>query len=167
MRSKLLETVVGVSVTIILAWTVAGSVRAEPTGRVELVRVYDGDTFYVNVDGWPDIIGTNIGIRINGVDTPELRGTKCDRERELGYVARDYVHRHLRGADRIELRDMQRGKYFRIVADVHVDGVRVADLLIGHGLAVPYDGGTKTHDWCIPPVQPQETPHVPHSQQQR
>ena len=48
-------------------------------GTIEIsnvVRVYDGDTFFVNVDSWPDVIGRKIGIRVNGIDTPEIRG-KC------------------------------------------------------------------------------------------
>jgi endonuclease YncB( thermonuclease family) len=38
---------------------------------------------------------------------------------------------------------MQRGKYFRIVADVFVDGSNLGQELIERGLAKPYDGGTK------------------------
>jgi len=48
----------------------------------------------------------------------------------------------------VELRNLQRGKYFRIVADVYADGINVGDQLINEGLAVPYDGGRKTKDWC-------------------
>ncbi len=38
---------------------------------------------------------------------------------------------------------MQRGKYFRIVADVYVDGNSLADELLQAELAKPYDGGKK------------------------
>jgi endonuclease YncB( thermonuclease family) len=41
-----------------------------------------------------------------------------------------------------------RGKYFRIVGRLIADGVDIADLLIERQLAVLYDGGTKTKDWC-------------------
>ncbi len=41
-----------------------------------------------------------------------------------------------------------RGKYFRIVGRLSVDGVDISDLLIERQLAVPYDGGTKVKDWC-------------------
>ena len=40
------------------------------------------------------------------------------------------------------------GKYFRIAADVIVDGENLADMLIEAGMAVRYDGGKKTHKWC-------------------
>jgi endonuclease YncB( thermonuclease family) len=35
---------------------------------------------------------------------------------------------------------MERGKYFRIAADVIVDGENLADILIEAGIAVRYDG---------------------------
>ncbi len=41
-----------------------------------------------------------------------------------------------------------RGKYFRIVGRLIADDVDISDLLIQRQLAVPYDGGTKTNDWC-------------------
>jgi len=41
-----------------------------------------------------------------------------------------------------------RGKYFRIVGRLIADDVDISDLLIQKNLAVLYDGGTKTKDWC-------------------
>jgi len=43
---------------------------------------------------------------------------------------------------------MHRGKYFRIVADVYVDGKSLAESLIEANLGVPYYGMTKIKDWC-------------------
>lgn len=43
----------------------------------------------------------------------------------------------------IELRNIQRSKYFRILADVYIDGVSLADNLIQSGHARPYDGGKR------------------------
>ena len=40
------------------------------------------------------------------------------------------------------------GKYFRIAADVIVDGENLADVLVEAGMAVRYDGVKKTHKWC-------------------
>ena len=56
----------------------------------------------------------------------------------------------LKDADQIVLRNMERGKFFRIAADVIVDGESLADILIEAGMAVRYDGGKKTHKWCGP-----------------
>jgi len=40
-----------------------------------------------------------------------------------------------------------RGKYFRIVGRLIVDGQDISEVLIQKNLAVLYDGGTKTKDW--------------------
>lgn len=34
----------------------------------KVISVYDGDTFRVNIDSLPPIVGKNIPIRVNGVD---------------------------------------------------------------------------------------------------
>lgn len=112
----------------------------------EVTSIYDGDTFRANIAGWPAIIGERIGIRINGIDTPEMRG-KCESEKQLARKAKQATVAMLRKAKVIELRNLQRGKYFRIVADVYVDGVSVGSELIKKKLAVAYDGGTKIN-WC-------------------
>jgi len=54
----------------------------------------------------------------------------------------------LKDAEQITLKNMERGKYFRIAADVIVDGENFADVLIEAGMPVKYDGGKKTHKWC-------------------
>ena len=43
---------------------------------------------------------------------------------------------------------MVKASYFRIVADVYADGESIAEVLIGTGMAVRYDGGKKTKNWC-------------------
>ena len=113
----------------------------------EVTSIYDGDTFRANIPDYPLIIGQHMGIRINGVDTPEMRG-KCEQEKVLARKAKQYTVMMLRSAKAIELRNMQRGKYFRIVADVLADGQSVGEGLVNKGLAVPYDGGKKVKDWC-------------------
>ena len=42
-----------------------------------------------------------------------------------------------------------RDKYFRINARVIADGQDLSEMLVVKGLAIPYDGGTKTKDWCV------------------
>lgn len=93
------------------------------------------------------LIGNKISIRINGIDTPEIRG-KCQQEKELAVTAKGFVEGLLTVADSIDLISMQRGKYFRIVADVVADGKMVKEALLEEGLAVIYQGKTKTKDWC-------------------
>ena len=100
-------------------------------------RVYDGDTFYVDVAGVHPIIGQNIPIRIHGVDTPEMNDPD-PKVRERAIQARDFLHQQLRAARVIELRHIRRGKYFRVVADVYADKQNVGQMLIDNGLARPY-----------------------------
>ena len=113
----------------------------------EVTSIYDGDTFRANIPEYPPIIGQHMGIRINGVDTPEMRG-KCEQEKALARKAKHYTVSILRNAKTTELRNMQRGKYFRILADVYADGQNVGEGLVREGLAVHYDGGKKVKDWC-------------------
>ena len=108
--------------------------------------IYDGDTFHADIAGWPAIAGAHIGIRVYGIDTPEMRG-KCEEEKLLARKAKQRAVEILRSAKVVELRRMQRGKYFRIVAEVYADGESLGDQLIAAGLAVPYYGKTKA-SWC-------------------
>jgi len=111
------------------------------------LRNYDGDTITFNLPGLHPIIGEKISIRINGIDTPEIRG-KCEKEKYDAKQAKKMVADILKDAEKIVLRNMERGKYFRIAADVIVDGENLADILIESGIAVRYDGGKKIHKWC-------------------
>jgi endonuclease YncB( thermonuclease family) len=51
--------------------------------------------------------------------------------------------KRLREGKKIILKNMRRGKYFRIVADVIIDDVNLGDELLSQGLAQRYDGGKK------------------------
>ena len=126
------------------------SVQAAPEyGTVtvsKVISVYDGDTFRVDIDSLPPIVGKNIPIRLNGVDTPEIQG-KCQYEKDLALKARDFVRKKLENAKEIKLTKLQRGKYFRVVADVMIDGVSIEQELLENKLAYKYTGGKKS-SWC-------------------
>jgi len=113
----------------------------------EVTSIYDGDTFRANIKNYPDIVGYHMSIRLNGIDTPEMRG-KCQKEKILARKAKQITVAALRSAKVIELRNMKRGKYFRIVTDVYVDNINLSDLLIKNKVAVRYYGGKKIKDWC-------------------
>ena len=53
----------------------------------EVRTIYDGDTFRVNIAGWPSVVGESMPVRIKGVDTPELRG-KCQSEKDAARAAK-------------------------------------------------------------------------------
>ena len=112
----------------------------------KVISVYDGDTFRVDIASLPPIVGKNIAIRVSGVDTPEIRG-KCQYEKNLALKARDFVRARLANAKEIKLTNLQRGKYFRVVANVVVDGVSLEQELLDNELAYRYDGGKKL-SWC-------------------
>ena len=113
---------------------------------VEYIRNYDGDTVTFNIKDLHPLIGKGINIRIAGIDTPEIR-TKCEKTKQLAQEGKLLVQEFLENAECIDLINCRRGKYFRIIADVYADGVNIAEALLDKGLAVPYDGGTKIHDW--------------------
>ena len=126
---------------IVQAATAYGTVTVS-----KVISVYDGDTFRVNIDSLPPLVGKNIPIRLKGVDTPEIQG-KCQYERDLALKARDFVRSKLTNAKEIRLQELQRGKYFRIVADVIVDGMSLEKELLENELAYKYSGGKKS-SWC-------------------
>ena len=113
---------------------------------LEITSMYDGDTFRANIKGFPAVIGEHMSIRINGIDTPELRG-KCDKEKQLARLAKQFTVGRLRAANSVVLKNIKRGKYFRLIADVYLDGVNLGDQLIKQGHAVKYKGNTK-QTWC-------------------
>jgi len=108
----------------------------------KVISVYDGDTFRVNIKDYPPIIGEDMPIRIAGINTPEIRGT-TGYTQEVAQKARKFTQYQLKKAKIIELKNMRRGKYFRIVADVYIDGVNLSRVLIRVGLAKRYDGGPR------------------------
>jgi endonuclease YncB( thermonuclease family) len=107
------------------------------------VRVVDGDTFIADMErGYPRKIMRNIGIRIAGIDAPELRD-KRPEIKKLAYSAKKFARERLSSAKNIKLKNLKKGKYFRIVADVYVDGKSLSKELLAKGYAKPYNGGKK------------------------
>jgi len=111
-----------------------------------IIKVIDGDTFRVDINELPDIIGKNIRIRILGINAPEING-KCAFEKELAIKARDFVQILLDNADLVILKNLNRGNFFRLLAEVIVDGKDLGELLIANDLAVRYQGQKKL-SWC-------------------
>ncbi len=119
----------------------------------EVVSFTDGDTITVTVNDWPPIIGERIPVRIAGIQSPERR-SRCDteaekeRERELAADARIYLVERLRGAETIELRQIERGSFYRIIAEVWADGEDVGQEMLEEGYALPYVEGAGGRTWC-------------------
>ncbi len=140
--------VMGFVFALITSFVAAAEPKSYGSALVlEVTSIYDGDTFRANIRDWPAMIGERISIRVSGVDTPELRG-KCEKEKLLARRAKQHTVAMLRAGNVIQLENIQRGKYFRIVADVYVDGESLSQSLIDANLGVAYFGSTKAKDWC-------------------
>ena len=115
---------------------------------VKYLRNYDGDTISFDIPYVPPVFGKDISIRLLGIDAPEIK-TSSSCEKKLALEAKLAVKEMLTKGTRIELHDVGRDKYFRLDANVVVDGKSVSEMLLNKGLAYPYSGGHKPEiDWC-------------------
>lgn len=109
---------------------------------VKVLRVYDGDTFYVSFETLPDLFGSEMPVRILGIDTAEIKGTEgCVHEEALN-AKRELEE--LLSKKPIRLYECSRDKYFRGLCKVkNGENIDVTDYMIAKKLAVPYNGETK------------------------
>lgn len=108
----------------------------------ELVRVRDGDTFVINIEGIPEVFGKEIAIRIRGIDTPE-KNDEREEIRSIAIAAKEELEKLLYSNEKITLYNLGRDKYFRLLASVKVGNIDAAEYLIKKGLAKKYNGGKK------------------------
>lgn len=133
-----------------LMWGGAG---AQVTVSGLVTDVYDGDTLTVEAGTWPGFKWKG-GVRVWGIDTPEIRGS-CDAEKRLAVEVRDYV-RTLLLDETILLCDVSDDKYGGRVGgwvfykDENGEMRSLADELLRLNYAQPYDGKTKP-TWCGQP----------------
>jgi len=146
MRERMIKKIVIMILTIMLFCSIVFAKDDSNFYNVEYVRNYDGDTITVNIKNVHPLIGDEINIRVRGIDTPEIRG-KCQYEKDLAYEAKYFVRDILLFAKKIDLMNVERGKYFRIVSDVYIDGKDIKDFLLDTGYIVMYNGGSKVN-WC-------------------
>lgn len=113
----------------------------------KVLRVYDGDTIFVTLANVHPVFGSNLGIRLNSIDTPELDGN-CAQEKDLAKKAKERVAALLPAGTEVKLVNLKRDKYFRILADVYThEIISVNNTLLMEKLAQPYTGGIKIN-WC-------------------
>ena len=116
-------------------------VFAETKYNLEIERIvsqYDGDTFKVDLKNCNEpIFCKGMGIRVYGVDTPELKPPQPNAKE-----AKEFTRKFL--MDKIYLRECSADKYFRLDCKViNSKGQDLASELIKVGLGKPYFGGTK------------------------
>lgn len=115
---------------------------------VKYLRNYDADTLMFDIPNVHPFIGENISVRVYGLDAPELT-SKDSCEKEMARNGKKLVERLLKGAKQINLLNIKKDKYFRILADVEIDGQDLGKILLKNNLAYEYYGGTKLKkDWC-------------------
>lgn len=128
---------------LVVALATTGASSIPGPMPVEVLKVKDGDTLKVRVNIWLDQYVT-VSVRVLG-DTPEMRA-KCPEERKGAEAARAFVR--VITTERVTIRNVRYGKYAgRVLADVYVNGINLAELLIANGLGRAYDGG-KRKGWC-------------------
>ncbi len=109
--------------------------------RAKVVYIYDGDTITVDIDLGLKVFVHGEKIRLNRIDTPELRGD----ERPEGLEARDYLRSILMNKEIfIETIKDRKGKYGRYLGEIYLPDERgklinVNDLLVEKGYAVYRD----------------------------
>ncbi len=113
------------------------------------VKITDGDTIKLDVSKESPLIKKlGLSVRIKGIDTPEKGSkAKCKKESELGQQATKFTT-DLVGNKELLLSQVENDKYGgRIVANVKVGGVDIAQELLKKGLARVYNG-EKKKSWC-------------------
>ena len=106
---------------------------------MKVLSVYDGDT--CTVAGWIPGGARKFKVRLNGIDTPEMRGgTK--KEKDAAVKARDALSGRILGKI-VTLEDVGTDKYGRVLATVKCGGEDICQWMIDEGHAKPYFGGTK------------------------
>lgn len=130
-----------------IAALVASPASAVTSYTYDVIGVYDGDTFYIRMQGLPPEL-SRIGVRVRGVDTAEMKG-KCDFEKSTAKGAKLFTTRTLMQAgNKVTLTNLKWDKYGgRVDADVYVNGQKLSDMMITRGYARPYVGG-KRAGWC-------------------
>lgn len=113
--------------------------------QATVVKVLDGDTLKLDVAIWPGLT-QRINLRLNGVDTPEKRGSPpC--EKELAKKATEFTRQFVSGS-LVAVSNVSLGKYAgRALGSVSVEGKDLVAALISAGHGRPYDGGARG-SWC-------------------
>ncbi len=116
--------------------------------ELPIVKVIDGDTISTVIKEMPPEL-QNYSIRVRGIDTPEKGGhAKCFEEATKAQMATIAVKRISLNVRTMHVSNCTHDKYGgRIVCDININGYNVAEKLIEHKLARPYNGGKK-ESWC-------------------
>lgn len=107
--------------------------------KAKVIKVYDGDTIWVAFNYQGKYI--RIKIRLDGIDTPELRSSNRI-EKKKAIDARDYLKRMIDNRI-ITLHCGKFDKYGRLLGTIYYKNVNINTNMIDVKHAVAYDGGKK------------------------
>lgn len=103
---------------------------SELLGPYEVVRIVDGDTVIVNINGKDE------KLRMIGVDTPESVHNDLEKNVPYGKVSFDYTKDMLEGREVwLEMDVEERDRYGRLLAYVYLDGEMFNRMLLEEGHA--------------------------------
>ncbi len=124
------------------------------SGAYSIVRVVDGDTIIIDMDG------VNERVRLIGIDTPESVHPDAERNVEYGKIAAEFTKDHLEGKEvTLEYDVQERDRYGRILAYVYLDGEMFNKILVaeGHAKVATYPPNVKyTEDFVALQEQARE-----------
>ena len=110
--------------------------------KCEVDRVVDGDTVDVVIDCGFSILH-KARVRMYGIDTPESR-TRDKDEKARGLMSKDFLSNMLKKGDVIiKTKKDKKGKFGRILGELHVGDTNINQSLIDNFLAVEYYGQSK------------------------
>ena len=112
--------------------------------KCKVISVYDGDTITVAAYLKSDPQCYKFKVRLNGIDSPEMRGSS-ETEKQHAIQSRDALKERILD-EIVELNIIGLEKYGRILADVIYHGENMNKWMVEKGYAVEYDGGTKKRD---------------------
>lgn len=107
--------------------------------RAKVVHIYDGDTMTVDVDLGLMTWHKDVKLRLEGIDTPELRGD----ERPEGLAVRDKIREWLPVGTEITIQTFkdEKGKFGRWLARIWLDegGESLNAKILKENMARPYN----------------------------
>ncbi len=136
---------IGLILILLLPSSAMGQSDYGDYGGAILINIYDAQTFLMDLPEYPSIIGEKITVVMGGIETPKLKG-KCDKESRLAVKAKKFTEKALKAAELIDLTNIKRGKYFKIIADIMINDEDFAGRLLEKGYAVKIKNNS--HNWC-------------------
>jgi len=105
-------------------------------------RWIDGDSCICDISLGFDTWICDQRIRLNGVDTPELR-TRDSEIKKHAIQAKKFVQDFVPIGEKVIIRTSKKGKFGRYLGDFKVKNRWLCNALIAAYLAVPYEGQNK------------------------